>query len=75
MLARKTRVHNRDRLFCVGIVHREIAAFQNLQPECRKIVIGYGFKVSAGPIAVGKVILTVNFVLAAAGKRHSEPIT
>ena len=30
---RKTGVHDRDRLFLVGIFDSEIAAFENLQPE------------------------------------------
>jgi len=64
-----------DRLLRVGIIKCEIASFQNFQPERRKIVIRHGFKVPPGPIAVGEIILTVDFVLAAAGKRHLQAIT
>jgi hypothetical protein len=30
MLPRKTRVDDRDRLLCIGVINREIAPLQNL---------------------------------------------
>ena len=68
----KTRVHDRDRLFRIGIIEREIAAFQNFQAERGKITVRDVFKVSARTIAIGQIILSVDLILAGRRKMSSE---
>ena len=74
MLARKTRVHNGDWLFRIGVVDGEIAAFQNFQSERAKIIVRDRLVISARPVAIGQIILSVHFVLAAAGEGHLKAI-
>src|SRR4029077_288805 len=74
ILSRETSVNNRHRLFGIGVVNGEVAAFQNLQTERRKIVIRDRLEVSPGPIAVRRIVLTVRFILALARKGHAKAI-
>ena len=72
MFPRKTRIHNCDRLFRVDIVDGEIAAFENFQPKRREIIVRDRFEISARPVAIGQIILSVNFVLAASRQMSCE---
>ena len=70
----KARINNRHRLLGIAVIDREIAAFENLQSECQKIIVRYGFEISARPVSIRQIILTVHFVLAAAGERHAKAV-
>ena len=64
--------HNRDRLFRIVIVDREIAALQNFQSDRRKVTVGNELKVALRPVAIGDVSLAIDFVLAEAAEGHAE---
>ena len=68
----KARVDDGHRLLRVRIVDAEIAAFQDLQTERRKIVIRDRFKVSLWAIAIRDVILSVHFILPEAVEGHAK---
>ena len=61
-LSRETGINNRHRLFVIVVVNGEVAAFQNLKTERRKVVIRDGFEVAPRAIPVRHIILTINFI-------------
>ena len=74
MLARKTRVHDRDRVFRIRVVDSEIAAFKDFQPERAEIIVRDRLVISARSVTINQIILSVHFVLAAAGEGHLKAI-
>ena len=74
MFAREARVHDRDRLLRVAVVDREIAAFMNLETERGEVAVGDGFEIAARTIAIGQIILAIDFVLPAGREGHAEAI-
>src|SRR5213076_3596660 len=74
ILPRETRVYDCDRLLCVKVIDRKVAAFQNLQTNCGKVIVRHRFEVPAGTIPIGHVRLAVDLVLALTGERHAEAI-
>ena len=60
--------------FASRVVDGEIAAFANLEPEGGEVVVGDGFEVAGGTIAIGQIILAIDFVLPVRREGHAEAI-
>ena len=74
ILLREARIHDRDRLLRVGVVDGEIAAFVNLEAEGGEVIVGDGFEIAARTIAIGQIILPVDFILPGRCEGHAKAI-
>ena len=65
-------INDRHRLFRVGVIYREVPAFQNFQAQRGKIIVRNGLEVPLRPVAIRHITLSVHFVLTETVKGHSE---
>src|SRR5438105_2284010 len=70
----EARVNDRDRLLGVAVLDGEIAAFAKLESERGEVTVGDRFEIPARTIAIGQIILAVDFILAAGREGHAEAI-